>query len=567
VDTPHGPRPDIPSQVAFDDLLAARLRRTSNSVGMRDGLWRLVEAIVQVASAELSLASVLDRLVRVARDMVDAQYAALGVIADDGTLREFVHAGVDDATAARIGHLPEGHGILGLLIREPQVLRLDDLAAHPSSVGFPVHHPPMDTFLGVPIAVGDRIYGNLYLTNRRDGEPFTDDDAELVRLLAAAAAVVIDNARVHELALRRQHWLEASRDLTASLLGGTDIGGIQRFIVDRTLSLTDGATCTLALVHGKALTVVAAAGMYAEQLGGRGFPLDGSIAQPAVEDRRAVVVEDLASTAIASAGFVPLDAYGPAMLLPLLVRGSVVAVVAVAREKGREAFTTDDVRMADDFGAQAAVALDYGHAQAERRRAAVLRDRERIGHDLHDLVIQRLFATGLSLDSLAGRVAGTEVAPRLVDAVDEIDAAIADLRSSIFGLHARRRGTTRTSDQIEEICAASTQVLGFAPRVDADRAAADAVPDELVPDLLATLRELLSNVGRHAEAARVEVRLHRPDPMILRLEVTDDGRGMPGDVRRSGLANLAARAERTGGSMRIDSDGDGTTVAWCVPLP
>lgn len=554
------------THLALDELLGELLHRTQEIVGVRDGLWRLIEAIVQVASAQLTLATVLDRVVEVARDMVDAEYAALGVIARDGTLCEFVHVGIDDDTVQRIGHLPEGHGILGLLVTEPRVLRLDDLSDHPASVGFPTHHPPMDTFLGVPVRVGDRIYGNLYLTNRRDGRPFTEDDAELVTTLATAAGVVIDNARLHESALRRQRWLEVNRDLAGTLLSGADSARIQRFIVDRILALTGGVTCLLALTDADAMAVVAGAGRYAEDVLGHSFMLDGSASQQAIDAGSALAVDD--PTAVGGAGELPtpIETLGATMVLPLCVQGAAVGVVIVAREKGSEPFTTDDLAMADDLAAQVAVALDYDHAQTQRRRAAVFGDRERIGHDLHDLVIQRLFATGLSLDGLAGRVDDPTVAERLGDAVDEIDAAIADLRSSIFGLHARRHGSADVADQVAEICEAAGRLLGFPPELDVDPAAAAAVPDEIVPDLLATLRELVSNAARHAQASRVEVRLHRPAAETLQLDIVDDGRGIPTGGRRSGLANLAARAERLQGAMTVTTGDTGTTIVWRVSL-
>lgn len=552
------------ARLAFDDLLAELLRQTHEIVGVRDGLWRLIEAIVEVASADLTLGGVLERIVEVVRDMVDGQYAALGVIADDGSLREFVHTGIDDRTVERIGRLPEGHGLLGLLITEPQVLRLDDLSAHPASVGFPPHHPPMDTFLGVPITVRDRIYGNLYLTNRRDGQAFTDDDVELVKTLAAAAGVAIDNARLHELALLRHQWLEANRDLTTALLGGGDATQIQQFIVDRILALTGGACCTLALTGTGAMVVTAAAGEQADTLEGRSFLRDESIAQLAFDAGHAIAIDDLASADVAQEPLVPPGGYGPAMALPLRVHGADAGVVAVARGKGSEMFTSDDVRMAEDFAAQAALALDYDHAQAERQRAAVLVDRERIGHDLHDLVIQRLFAAGLALQGAGAQITEPVASSRISDVVDEIDAAITDLRSSIFGLHARRLGSATVTGQVDDICRATEPTLGFPPERDIDPAVDTAVPDEITPDLLATVREMLTNAGRHANASRVTVRLRVTDG-DLRLEVTDNGHGIRGE-RRSGLRNLAARAERLGGSMHIHTDGHGTRIAWRVPV-
>lgn len=559
-------QPQRSARLTLDDLLVELLRRTHEVVGVRDGLWRLIEAVVSVASAELSLSMVLDRIVEVAAEMVDAEYAALGVIGDDGTLREFVHTGIRPETVERIGHLPEGHGILGLLITEPQTLRLDQLDEHPASVGFPAHHPPMDSFLGVPIRVRGSIYGNLYLTNQRGGG-FTDDDIELISTLAATAGVVIDNARLHELALRRQQWLEATRHLTAELLSGADEQHVRDMVVERIRDLADGATCVLAAPHPDGLTIVAADGLEADALLGKPFPpADDSPTAQAFAEGRAVTVDDVSSLTPSGDPLVPLAAFGPAMILPMRAQGRITGVVTVIRRKADAGFGPDDVRAAVDLVAHAALAMDYHHAQSQLQRAAVLTDRERIGHDLHDLVIQQLFAAGLELDAASARIEDPAVGGPVGNAVDHIDAAISDLRSSIFGLHARRRGSSTVRGQLDDICRTAAGTLGFAPDYDVAPTVDSDVPDEVVVDLLAATRELLSNASRHARASKVTLRVHVTDA-TLHLEVSDDGRGIPKGGRRSGLRNLAARAERCGGAMRIDSDASGTHIHWHVPVP
>ncbi|HSJ46068.1 MAG TPA: GAF domain-containing protein [Euzebyales bacterium] len=554
------------ARLTLDDLLGELLRQTQEIVGVRDGLWRLIEAIVRVASAELSLASVLDRIVEVAADMVDAEYAALGVIGEDGRLREFVHTGMPDDTVEQIGHLPEGHGILGLLITEPRELRLDDLSTHPASVGFPEHHPPMHSFLGAPIAVRDEIYGNLYLTNRRGGHGFTDDDLELVKTLAAAAGVVIANARLHGVALRRQRWLEATRDLTGALLRGSDEAQVQQMVVARFRELAEAVTCHLAMAVGDDLVVVASDGLDADELVGLRLSRDDSIMTQAYAEGHALAVDDLSSLERAGDPLPSTRAGGPAMVVPMRVRDEPLGVITITRQKGNGQFSADDLRAAEDLAAQAALALDYEHAQAQRRRAAIFTDRDRISHDLHDLVIQRLFAAGLELDSVTARTDDPVAADRIRGAVDEIDAAITDLRSSIFGLHARRSGASTVSRQLAEICRTGEQLLGFAPVCEIDPAVDIDVPDEIVVDLLAAARELVSNIGRHAQASHVTLRLQIVEESV-HLEVSDDGRGIPAGGRRSGLTNVAARAERFGGSMQIDSDPSGTRIQWRAPLP
>jgi len=552
------------SRLALDDLLAELLRRTREVVEARDGLWSLIEAIVSIASTELSLASVLNRIVDVAHDMIDAEYVALGVIAESGGLREFVHTGMDADVVESIGHLPAGHGILGLLINEPQVLRLDDLSSHPTSVGFPERHPPMDTFLGVPIEARGTIYGNLYLTNRKGGHGFTDDDVELITTLAAVAGVAIDNARVHEHALRRQRWLEATRDLTGELLSGQDPSLIVPRLAARIRELAGAATAALVVpVGGGELTIAVADGLHADALRGQRFQSEGSLSGTVMESGEAVLRDELR---VDDGGpMAAADHFAAAMGLPLIARGRRLGTLVVAREKGEPPFDTEDVRLAEGFAAQAALALDYGDAQAERRRVAVYDERERIGRDLHDLVIQRLFATGLALESVSGRVTDQVVGVRVREAVDQIDDAIGDLRSSIFGLHARRTGMASLTRQIGEILSMAESLLGFAPECDIDPELDAVVSDELAPDLLAVLRETLTNVRRHADATRVEVRL-RADDHVIRLEVTDNGRGIAPTGRRSGITNLRARAERLNGTMDIGRTGEGGTyVIWAVP--
>ncbi len=562
-----GPRPQIaPARLALDELLAELLRQTRAIVGVRDGLWRLIEAIVSIASTELTLATVLKRVVEVARDMVDAEYAALGVIAGSGGLREFVHDGIDERTVARIGRLPEGHGILGLLIDEPQVLRLDDLSDHAASVGFPTHHPPMHGFLGVPIVVRDRVYGNLYLTNRRGGERFTGDDVELVTTLASAAGVVIDNARLHDEALRRERWLEATRDLTGDLLAGAGTAHVEALIAARARELADAATSVLVRIEGAALVVVAADGLHAEEIGGQRFALEGSKSATALEVGHAIAFDDLSGTDLSDEPLAIVAEYGPAMIVPLSAERHALGTLSVAREKASPPFDTRELRAAEGFAAQAALALDYGHAQAERRRAAVFTERERIGRDLHDLVIQRLFSTGLELHGVTGRVADPDIAGRLDQSIEQIDAAITDLRSSIFGLHARRSGASTVRRQLDELCRSAGTALGFVPDYDIDETIDTAVPDEMVVDLLAVVREGLANIGRHAHASTASLRLSISDGTLL-LELSDDGRGIAAGGRRSGLVNLRARAERLGGGLDVASSPGGTRLRWSVPVP
>ncbi|HEX6256640.1 MAG TPA: GAF domain-containing protein [Euzebyales bacterium] len=558
LDAPEGPF----AHLLLDDLRAGLLRHTNEIVGVRDGLWRLIRAVVRLSSAELDLAAVLQRIVEVAHEMVDAQYAALGVIGEDRSLQQFVHVGMDASTVERIGHLPEGHGVLGLLIEEPQVLRLDDLAAHPAAVGFPVHHPPMDSFLGVPIVMGDVVYGNLYLTNRRDGDGFTTDDAELVDTLAAVAAAAIDKARQHETSLRRQRWLEATSELTAELLGGAPTSRVHALIARRARELTEAATATLVLRDGDELQVVAAAGRAADALDNERFAVAGSLPEQAMSSGSAVVIDDISALDQHVLPVTAVGGYGPVIIVPLCVSGEAFATLVVARDKDTAPFSADERAALEMLADQVALALDYDRAQSQRRRAAVFTDRDRIGHDLHDLVIGRLFGAGLDLNAVAAQVADPALAERIDAAIDQVDAAIADLRAAVFALHGRRRDAASLTDQLDRVCREAETVLGFFPELHVDSRADGRVTDEVVPDLLAVTREALTNVARHANASHATVRLRVTETMV-HLEIADDGAGITDRARRSGLANLSARASRLGGALRVeDAVGGGTRLRW-----
>ena len=368
-------------------------------------LRRLLDAVLTVGS-DLDLPAMLERIVQAAVDLVDARYGALGVLDDARAgLAQFITVGIDDETHAAIGHLPEGHGILGLLIVDAKPLRLPDLREHADSYGFPPHHPPMRSFLGVPILVRDEVFGNLYLTDKTSAEVFTDVDEELVVGLAAAAGIAIENARLH----------------------------------------------------------------------------------------------------------------------------------------------------------------------ARVQMLALLEDRERIARDLHDSVIQRLFATGLSLQTAAGLIRTDPAAAvgRVEGAVDDLDLTVKQIRSAIFGLEPLRRGAeSGVRSQVLELVRDSVSALGFEPTVLFDGPVDSSTPDRLVGDLLATLREALSNVARHARASRVDATVAVGDAGLL-LRVTDDGIGPPApdQPRGHGLDNMAARATGRGGSCDIrPANSKGTVVEWRVPL-
>lgn len=559
------------SHFALDDLLAELLQRTREVMATRDGLRALLEAVVGVSS-DLDLPQVLRRIVRAATTLVDAEYGALGVVAEDGGLAAFVHTGMSEETVSAIGNLPEGHGILGLLIRDPQSLRLDNLADHEASAGFPPNHPPMRSFLGVPIRVRGTVFGNLYLTNRRGGTAvrggtaFTDEDEELVVALAAAAGIAIDNARLHERTLRRERWQLATSEITAALLNGSPRSEVLALITRRSLELSDAATGTLAVpLDDGRLRIIFAEGARASELRGVRFSVGESITGDVLRSGAAVRVDDVSADERIHQPLVAAGGFGPAMFVPLAARGRVIGTLSLARQKGGSCFEEESLRLAEDFAAQGALAIEYSDAQAARARLAVYEDRDRIGRDLHDLVIQRLFATGLSLESTRLLAGGPEVSERIGAAVDEVDAAIRDLRTSIFSLQRRPDDPDSVLDQACEIATRAAEALGFTPRLLVDGPFDTMLPETAVPHLLAVLREALSNVARHANARSVEVRL-AVELDAVALHVIDDGSGLGEASRRSGLVNVRRRAEHLGGTSTTTSvRGGGTHLAWRIP--
>ncbi|WP_112134265.1 GAF domain-containing sensor histidine kinase [Glycomyces dulcitolivorans] len=392
------------TRTPIDQLLNELASRVDEIVIDRERLRALLDAVISIGS-DLELAAILDRIVAAACKLVDARYGAMGVLDGAGGLADFRTQGLSREEIEALGDPPTGRGILGHIIDHPEPLRLIDLSAHPASVGFPPGHPPMRTFLGVPVTVGDKAWGNLYLTDKGGGELFTEDDEAIIQALAAAAGVAIDNARLYT-------------ELAAS--------------------------------------------------------------------------------------------------------------------------------------------------QAERERLVVFRDRDRIGRDLHDLVIQRLFATGLQLQSIVHLVDEPEAATRINSAVDEIDGAIADLRAAIFSLHTD--SDKAFSATVRGLCGVVRHHLGFAPQVEFEGPVDRAVPELVRIEVLAMLREALSNTARHAKASRVTVSI-AVDAAVLRMRVADDGCGIPAQAPRRGLANLASRAASLGGEFSVGAvKPSGTELTWTIPV-
>src|SRR3954470_5693646 len=473
-------RAPLPGLGALDlrALLAEVSERVESVALLADRLQALLQAVVSIGS-QLELAGVLRRITETAAELADAQYAALGVLDPGGDIRlsQFITVGIRDELRAEIGDLPHGRGVLGLLIREPRAIRLTNLAEHPSSYGFPAGHPPMTTFLGVPITVRGEAFGNLYLTEKRGGGEFTEGDEQVVTALASAAGLAVQNARLYEQARRRQEWLEAASGIQTRLLGGASPADVFPDLVANARELADADLALIALPGDEgALRVAAVDGEGADTI------TDGMIS---AESLAAQVMREGVPTTVADArtdpriwpGLLRAAGVGPALYVPLGGSDKALGTLVVARVGGKPGFSNEMLRLVEIFAGQAAIALRLSAAAVDREQVAVLGDRDRIARDLHDLVIQRLFATGMSLEGALRGLQPPDKADRVRQAVDDLDTTIKEIRTSIFALQspAPHAGEGVRSAILAAV-KASAGPLGFEAQVGFDGAVDTLVP-------------------------------------------------------------------------------------------
>jgi signal transduction histidine kinase len=543
------------SRVRLDELLQELLDRVSEVMASRERLRSLLDAVVGIGT-DLDLRATLERIVVAACNLADARYGALGVIGGDHQLVEFITHGLDPATHAAIGDPPTGRGVLGLLIGDPQPMRLPDITRHPQSAGFPPNHPPMHSFLGVPVKIRDQVFGNLYLAEKRNALEFSDDDEEIMVALAAAAGAAIENARLYSLAQRRHRWLAATAEVVAAVADAPDRDSALAAVVRRARDVAE-AKLVAVLLHDEERETLTVAALDAAEpfdgLLGAVLPVAGSVFETALDSQRQIVLDDVS---MAAPWPVPLSSLR-ASIAPF---GGARGVLLVAYSG--EARDAEELTLLSLFAVQAAVALDREAARVDREELLVLSDRERIARDLHDVVIQRLFATGLQLQTAATLAARPEVASRINSAVDALDATIRDIRGAIFELRSPAVDSVRA--EIRSLVNRAGDSLGFLPVLRTDGPLDSAVPTEIAGDLVAVIGEALSNVVRHAEATRVEVAVTTTGAWLA-LVVADDGRG--GAHESSGLANLRHRAEKHGGTFTLETGpSQGTRLEWTVPL-
>lgn len=552
------------SQLRLRELLLEVQDRIEQIVEGRDRLDGLIDAILAITSG-LKLDATLRAIVHTAAELVDARYGALGVRGYDHRLVEFVYEGIDEETRHLIGSLPEGRGVLGALIEEPKPIRLDDISRHPASVGFPLHHPPMRTFLGVPVRIRDEVFGNLYLTEKADGQPFSDDDEVLVQALAAAAGIAVDNARLFEESRTREAWIEATRDIGTQMLAGADPAMVFRLIAEEALTLMAGAATLVAVpLDDEApacevddLVIVEVAGEISPAVKQMTVAVSGTSIGGVFHDRtpRRFDRLDLAVDG-------PVEP-GPALVLPLRAADTVAGVLVALRSADEQPFSDKQLDMMAAFADQAALAWRLATAQRQMREVEILTDRDRIARDLHDHVIQRLFAVGLTLQGAAPRASVPAVRESIYSSIDDLQEIIQEIRSAIFDLHAgpsRATGLRHRLDKVIDqlaIPALHTTVQYTGPLSVVDTVLANHAE--------AVLREAVSNAVRHANATSLAINVSVEDD--VRVEVVDDGVGISGDITESGLRNLRQRADDAGGEFTVENmPTGGTLLRWSAPL-
>lgn len=558
--------PEQDPELSVERLVSGLVDQASAILAAQHRLRRLLSANRAIVQ-ELSLPAVLRRIVQTAKDVADAKYAALGVIGADGLLEQFLHVGMEADTVRAIGELPKGRGVLGALIEDPKPIRLTRIADDARSSGFPEGHPQMSSFLGVPIRSRAAVFGNLYLTDRTDGGPFSAEDEELVLALAATAGIAIENARLYEESRHRQEWLRASGEVSHQLLdpksGHSETLHRIATSVKRLASADVVTIVTPSADDPTQLEVLAATGTAEREFVGMRYPKNNSLAWQAMKQGhgiRAEAVHQHPEIYVHLRRYVPVS---QALALPLRGETNPRGAIVAGRLAPHAPFTDADLDMAETFAGQAAIALELSDARADQQRLGVLEDRDRIARDLHDHVIQRLFAAGLNLQSTAGTV-DDRAKQRLTRTIEELDETIKQIRTTIFALHEDSspslRGTAlAVVDQLTPLLPVRPNLV-FAGPLDT------VADDAIIADVEAVLRESLINVSKHAHATEIRIRV-QADEKRLELTVIDNGIGLGESTRRSGLANLNRRAERRGGYLDAGSSPDGgLRLQWSIPI-
>jgi two-component system, NarL family, sensor histidine kinase DevS len=561
-----GPAPlrETLSQLRLRELLAEVQDRIEQIAEGRDRLDGLVEAMLVITSG-LELDATLRTIVHTAIQLVDAGYGALGVRGQGHDLVEFIYEGIDDHTRALIGKLPQGRGVLGVLIDYPKPIRLDNIQQHAASVGFPPNHPPMRTFLGVPVKIRDEVFGNLYLTEKVNGQPFSEDDEVLVQALAAAAGIAIANARLYAQSRARQAWIEAARDIATEMLSGADPATVFALMAEKALKLAD-ATATMVVVPVDAdrlasdapeLVIAETSGALSTSAKEAMATVTGTPIGEVFLDRRPRRLDNLD---LAIAGFTDP---GPALLLPLRVADTTAGVLVVVRRADMSPFTDEQLDMLAAFADQAGLAWQLATSERRMRELDVLTDRDRIARELHDHVMQRLFAVGLAMQATVPLARSPEVRRRLSEQVDDLQEVIQDIRTAVFGLHTVTSGGTRLRQRLEKAVA---EISDSGLRTMVQFVGPVSVVDATLADCAeAFVRAAVSSAAHHAGASRLSLIVEVGDE--LRIKIAVDGHGLPDEASNRDLADLRRTAVELGGTLTVETAaGSETVLQWSVPL-
>lgn len=546
----------------------------------------LLQAVIALSS-HLDLSSVLQEFVETGARLTGARYAAIGVLDAYGETAAFIHTGIRPEIVEALGHPPRGYGVLGA-IPNHDVLRLTDLTQHADFGGFPPGHPAMHSFLGVPVRVQDRIYGRLYLSEKDGG--FTEEDEATVRLLATAAAVAIENSQAYGLARDRERWLRVEQEITTTLLSGTEEEEALEMIAALVRQVADADTAIIVLPSlGDTWVMEIVDGAGADEFIGTVMPPDGR-AMTVLRDGQGTIIDSLSRTPVLR--IPPMRHFGPALYAPMQAKGRGIGVLILLRREDRPPFVQSDLKTAESFAGQAALALVLAEARHAQDVAALLDERARIARDLHDLAIQQLFATGMQLEAArnaakAGRHEPVKLTALLEAALASVDDSVRQIRTIVRSLRDPDENVSLV-ERLRREASLARSGLGFAPSllVDVDGepcgsseenpAAAEAIDAridaDLADDVVAVVREGLANSARHARASSVRVQVSvtgsGPSGNVV-VTVEDDGSGVPPtSTRRSGLDNLEARARRHGGNfwLRPGADESGSLLTWQTPL-
>ncbi|MFO7572627.1 MAG: GAF domain-containing sensor histidine kinase [Gaiellaceae bacterium] len=540
-----------------------------------DRLRLLVDAGIALSS-ELSLDALLQKIVETAAQLTGARYAALGVVERSGRgLERFLTFGIDEETRARIGDVPHGQGLLGVVIRSTTPVRVHEIADHPSSVGFPPHHPPMRTFLGVPILLRGLTYGDLYLAEKEGGEDFTEEDEELTTLLASQAAVAIENARLYESSNRWLHQLESLNEIGNALAAQVELEPVLETVAERLLDLVDARVVLIALLESaETLRVLAARGEGARALLGTRLELAGSKAGHVLERGRSERVDSLIDDPEVDQSAVRRLAVTTALYVPLIANDRAIGVIVAHDRVGDDPrFRADDLRLGESLAQRAAIAVDLSRRVSREvvRRVVEAQEleRKRLARELHDETGQALTSTLLGLKSLEqsigseeGRRAAADVREIVVSTLQSVRRLAVELRPAALDDFGLAPALERLVDTYR---AQSSLEIDLEVGIGEER-----LPSEIETTLYRIVQEALTNVTKHASAGRVSILLGRKDGAVI-VVIEDDGVGFAversGDGGGLGLTGMRERLAVVGGRFRIETaPGRGTTLAAEVPV-